>query len=90
MKKLISILILMITLLSVFENIVLGATSLNNVEIVKREAFETDVQFYEDNIWYTIEANYVCGVSEKGEFPAYCISHRKRWSRRSRELSSRY
>ncbi|MCI9039563.1 MAG: hypothetical protein HFJ29_06830 [Clostridia bacterium] len=90
MKKIISVLILMIIFISVFQNMVLGVTELKYADLVKGESFETDVQFYENDIWYTIEANYVCYASDKGEYPAYCVSHRKRWCRGGWKLSSRY
>ena len=90
MKKIISILILMIILLSVFQSVVLGVTKLEYANLKKGSSIETGVQFYENGVWFTIEANYIYYQGDEKAYPAYCISHRKRWSRRSWKLSSRY
>lgn len=75
MKKIISILILMIIFISVFQNIVLGVTELKYADLVKERPIDTDVEFFENGIWYEIEANYVS--YKEGGYPAYCISHGK-------------
>ena len=90
MKKTISIIILMIIFISVFQNIVLGVTELTYADLVKGNPVQTDVEFYENGIWFLIEANYVGYKESKGGYPAYCISHRKRWRRRSWKLSCEY
>ncbi len=77
MKKIISILILMITFISVFQNIVLGVTELTYADLVKGNPIKTDVEFYEDGFWFLIEANHIGYKDSKGDYPAYCISHGK-------------
>ena len=77
MKKMISILILMITFISVLQNIVLGVTELKYADLVKGNPIRTDVEFFENGIWFLIEANYVGYKESKGGYPAYCISHGK-------------
>lgn len=90
MKKIVSVLILMTIFISVFQNIVLGITKLEYADLKKGNTLSTGVQFFEDKLWYTIEANYVYYEKRGEEYPAYCVSHRKRWSRRSRKLSSKH
>lgn len=75
MKKIISVLILMIIFISVFQNIVLGVTELTYADLVKGSPLQTDVEFYENGIWFLIEANYVS--TKEGVHPAYCVSHGK-------------
>ena len=77
MKKMISVLILMIIFISVFQNIVLGVTELKYANLIKENSIETDVQFYEDGVWFLIEANYVGYRESSGKYPAYCVSHGK-------------
>ena len=76
MKKIISILILMTIVISVFQNIVLGVTKLEYADLKKGNKLDTGVQFFENNLWYTIEANYVYYETGGKEYPAYCVSNR--------------
>lgn len=89
MKKIISLLMLIIMFISVFQNIVFGVFEVEYGNIKKGASINTEVEFFEDGRWYPIEANYVYYRSPEGDFPAYCVSHRKRWCRRSGKLSSK-
>lgn len=91
MKKIISLLMLIMIFISVFQNIVLGAFEVEYGDIKKGKAIQTDVEFFdiEYNNWYPIEANYVYYRSPEGDFPAYCVSHRERWGGRSGKLPSK-
>ena len=77
MKKVISILILTVMFISVFQSIVFGAMEVEYANIKKGGAINTEVEFFDDGRWYPIEANYVYYRSPEGDFPAYCISNGK-------------
>ena len=77
MKKIISVLILMIIFISVFQNIVSGVTELTYADLVKGNPIKTDVEFYENGIWFLIEANHIGYKGSKEDWPAYCISNGK-------------
>lgn len=72
-KKIISIFIIMIILLSSIQNVAFGAaTTLNSMKIIKGNAIKTNVAF--DG--YEVKANYVYYVDENNQkYPAYCITH---------------
>lgn len=80
MKKIISILLLMILLLSVFQNVVLGANAIEYANIKKGEAIETGVEFREgtNEAWHPVESDYIYYKGPKGEFPAYNVAPGKK------------
>lgn len=80
MKKIISILILMMILVSMFQNVVLGVNAIEYANVKKGPAIETGVEFREgeNEDWHPIESNYIYYKGPKGEFPAYNVAPGKR------------
>lgn len=75
-KKIISIFALMIILISLLQNIVLGATPISSANLIKGDKIETNVKFDNGTESYEIEAHYIYYTDGENEHPAYCITHR--------------
>lgn len=80
MKKIISLLLLIVLLLSVFQSVVLGANEIEYANVKKGEAIETGVEYREgtNENWRQVESNYIYYKGPKGEFPAYNVSPGKK------------
>ncbi len=87
LKKVISFFMLMIIFLSSAQNIVFGATTISKADLKKGDSITTNVKFDNGEVCYEVEAHYI--YYKDKSHPAYCISHRIRWSRRKRKLYSR-
>lgn len=75
-KKIISLVMLMITFISVIQNIVLGATPISSAKLKKGDSIKTNVEFNDGNERYELEANYI--YYKDKSHPAYCVSYRTR------------
>src|SRR5699024_1756833 len=76
MKKITSIFVLMIILLSCFQGISFGRIQLDAVKLIERQDIKTNVEFYDDKQWFELEAKYIYYKETNGAiYPAYCISH---------------
>ncbi len=74
-KKLLIISTIMIIFISLFQNIVLGATAINKGDLIKGKVITTNVEFNGDNGWGPLDARYIYYKVGNSEYPAYCISH---------------
>lgn len=76
MKKIISVFVLMIILLSCFQGISFGRIQLDAVKLIEGEDIKTNVEFYDGKQWFELEAKYIYYKETDGAiYPAYCISH---------------
>ena len=75
MKKITSIFVLMIILISVFQNVVFGALALDKAALKTGKTIDTNVDFYDGKQWFELEAKYIYYEINGKEYPAYCISH---------------
>lgn len=74
-KKIISIFILMIILLSGIQNIVLGATKISLANLKRGKDIKTNVQYNDGTQSFEIQAKYIYYTENGKDYPAYCISH---------------
>ena len=74
-KKIISFFMLMIILVSTFQNIVAAATVIDKANLKKDHAIDTNVEFYDGTQWFELECQYVCYTTGGKSYPAYCVSH---------------
>lgn len=78
MKKSISICILMIMFIYIFQNIVLGLTEMDTANIKKGSVIDPEVELFDEDLrWHPMKMNYVYYTSKEGNFPAYSVSCRK-------------
>ena len=75
MKKITSIFVLMIILISVFQNVVFGALALEKAALKTGKTIDTNVDFYDGKQWFELEAKYIYYEINGKEYPAYCITH---------------
>lgn len=76
-KKIVSLLLLVITILSNFQGIV-SATLIGGTKGLKSNGeCRKNVEFNFDTGWATIECDYICYQEGNTKKPAYCISHGK-------------
>ena len=78
MKKIISVWMLTIFFISIFQKIVLGVTESEQANLIIGTTIKKDVQFFENEIWYVIGTEYLHYQDMKGNHLAYCISYRRR------------
>ena len=74
-KKIVSLFVVMIILISSLQGIVLGATPINLANLKAGKDIDTNVEFYDGTQWFELEAKYIYYEVNGKEYPAYCISH---------------
>ena len=75
-SKIISLLMLMIIFISLFQNIVLGTFDISSAIIIADHTIDTGVEFFDGTSWSALEAKYVVYKDENNKkYPAYCVSH---------------
>lgn len=75
MKRIISVFVLMIILLSSLQGIVFGAMQIDSADLKSGKIIDTNVEFYDGKEWFELEAKYIYYETNGKEYPAYCISH---------------
>ena len=74
-KKITSLFVLMIILISSLQGIVAGATQISSADLKAEKDIDTNVEFYDGTQWFELEAKYIYYKANGKEYPAYCISH---------------
>ena len=75
-KKLMAILMLLLTIFSVFSNIIYAATEINEAYLQDKGDVDYHLQFWNEakGGWYYVTTTYVTYTENGQEYPAYCLN----------------
>lgn len=87
-KKILSIILIVITLTSTFSNTIFAATKSDEATIYVKGRCELHLQYYKESegIWSYITSAYVVYKENGKEYPAYCLNKElaRSWNSRRR------
>ena len=80
-KKSITIFLLTVILISLFQNITFAVTEINSAKLIKGATIKTNIKF-DDGITpaFELQANYIYYLKDGKQYPAYCVVQRSRRS----------
>lgn len=76
-KKIIAIILILITLIFNIKNIIFAKTDLTQVTILNKGKSELHLQYNNDGEWWYVTTTFTAYEKDGVEYPAYCIEREK-------------